>query len=244
MCDLVFSLQEFLKILPGIAIFPLSFYLAWKKIGYNVSCATTMGSNKITAPRISTVTLTNHKDRPVTIFAIQAVIEKDITYTLDEFDPPMILKALETVTITTSHYSSLMIGDAKWEPEFVLPQQVEIFLITDSKVIKCKMICHPSLNRIHHFDIYMPVSKITKKFNGVVYNENAKFAITYTYKNDSSIKTAIVDVSGFITNDWNYRYNMIPHENMQSVAGVIDFLKSAKAENAFNIYGVDELQRF
>ena len=120
MCELVFSIQEFLKVIPGLVIFPLSFHLAWKKIGSDkVSCSITIRFNKISASRISAVTLSNHKDRPLTIFGIQAVIENDITYTIESFDPPITLKPLETITIKTNPYSSLYMGLEKWNPSFL-----------------------------------------------------------------------------------------------------------------------------
>lgn len=236
-CDLVFSLQEFLKIVPGLAIFPLSFYLAWKKIGTSISCSITMRSNRITARRISNVVLTNHKDRPITIFAIQAVA-KDISFVVEEFDPPIVLKALETMTIDTRPYSMLELGDSEWEPDFL--QKLEIFLITPrKKAIKCKEESHPSVVKMRAFNHLKTASKITKTFNGVAYNDKAKYAISF--KQNSDIKTAIVDISGFINDPWKYTYNMIPAEFLQSEETLKSFLKTTKADVALQICSVDFL---
>lgn len=239
MSELVFSIQEFLKIVPGIAIFPLSFYLAWKKIGASVSCSITIQLKRTSARRISDVVLTNNKDKPITIFAIQAVIDNDTTFVVEKYDPPFVLKSLETATLNTKPYSTLMVGNSKWEPEFMVPQKIDIYLVTPTKVVKCKMASHPSLERLSSFSHLAQASKINKTFNGVTYNENAKYAITY--KDDSIIKTAIVDVSGFICGDWDYRFNMVPLQFMESQESVREFLRHSGAYDAFHIYGVDLL---
>lgn len=232
-------MQEFLKIVPGIAIFPLSFYLAWKKIGESVSCSVTMSTSRISAGRVSAVVVTNHKDKPITIFEIQAVSDNDITFVVEKFDPPLVIKALETVTIDTKPYSMLLVGGDKWEPGFVASHKIDIYLVTPGKTIKCKMVSHPTLDKISEFKKYRQAAKVNKIYNGIAYNENAKYAITY--KDGEGVKTAIVDVSGFINGEWRFRYNMIPTEHMTSVDGVREFLRVSRAAEALQIYGVDPL---
>ncbi|NTU57854.1 MAG: hypothetical protein HGB00_02885 [Chlorobiaceae bacterium] len=239
MCDLVFSMQELLKIVPGIAIFPLSFYLAWKKIGESVSCSVTISTSRISAGRVSAVVVTNHKDKPITIFEIQAVSDNDITFVVEKFDLPLVIKALETVTIDAKPYSALLVDGNKWEPDLIGQQKIDIYLVTPRKTIKCKMLSHPTLDKIPEFEKYRQAIKVNKTYNGIAYNENAKYAITY--KDAEGVKTAIVDIFGFINGEWRFRYNMIPAEHMLSVDGVREFLRVSRAAEALQIYGVDQL---
>lgn len=241
MDSLVFSVQEFLKILPGIAIFPLAFYLAWKKIGFSVSCSVTSGISRISANRITGIVLTNNKDRPITVFEIRCVINKDISFEVEEFDPPMIIKPLESIAISTSPYSGLYIEGEEWEFDFSLSKSLDIYLSTPGKIVKCNVVSSSRLNVFQNFLHFRNCYKETKKFNDVVYNEKAKYVITY--KDNSEVKTAIVDAFGFINGDWDYCYNMISRECMESIDGVKEFLKISRAAEVFHIYAVDDLEK-
>ena len=97
------------------------------------------------------------------------------------------------------------------------------------------------LNVFQNFLHFRNCYKETKKFNDVVYNKKAKYAITY--KDNSEVKTAIVDAFGFINGDWDYCYNMISRECMESIDGVKEFLKISRAAEVFHIYAVDDLEK-
>ena len=185
--------------------------------------------------------MANNKDKPVTIFEIYAVLDNDIAFSIDKIDPPMILKSLETISISAKPYSALYIGEQPWEPDPLFNGKLTIYLSTPVGIVKCKNASHPgasALEKLNHFNI---ASKITNKFNGIVYSrEKAAYAITY--KNGSAVKTAIIDVSGFITGDWNYQYNAVQPEHMRSVEGIKEFLRLSKADVAFTIYSVDRLE--
>ncbi len=239
MCDLVFSIQEFLKIVPGLFIFPLSFYLAWKKIGTKVSISYAIRHERTLPRRIDAITLTNHKDKPVTIFSIHAIIGKSIFYEVDRFDPPLILKALESLQLTPKPYSNLYVGNDRYKPDFSTQENVELYIAVPDKIIRCQNTSHPSLRAFHQFNSYQLAIKSTQQFNGLVYNENAAYAITY--RMDSTISTAIVDTSGFIGRGWDYRFNMIPQEYMKSKNDVRKYLELIEFDKASGWFAVDEL---
>jgi hypothetical protein len=243
MCDFVFSLQEFLKLVPGIAIFPLSFYLAWKKIGTSVSCSMSYSSSRISANQITNIVLANEKDKPITIFEIQAVMDNDISFSVDKFDPPIVLKSLETITISAKPYSELYIGDQQWEPDALSFGfgKIDLYLSTPGKIIKCRNISHPDSNKLNKLSHFRQASKFTNKFNGVVYS-SSKAAYAITYKSSSTTKTAIIDSSGFISGDWDYIYNFVERDLMRSTEGIKEFLKISKADVVFQVYGVDRLE--
>jgi len=237
----VFSLQEFLKLVPGIAIFPLSFYLAWKKIGTSVSCSVGYNSSRVSANQFKNIVLANNKDKPITIFEIQAVIGNDISFSVDKFDPPIILKSLETISISAKPYSSLYIGEQQWEPDPLSREKLDIYLSTPAGIVKCKNASHPDTNALQKLSHFTRAAKITKKFNDVVYSSE-KVAYAITYKSGTTVKTAIIDASGFICGDWEYQYNHVQPEHMGSIEGIKEFLKLSKADVFFTIYGVDRLE--
>ncbi|HTF96393.1 MAG TPA: hypothetical protein VL995_09695 [Cellvibrio sp.] len=239
MCDLVFSLQEFLKIVPGLAIFPLTFYLAWKKIGRKISCSFTVGSDRINAQRITNVVLTNHKDSPVAIFEVSAVCENDISFSIEKLNPPIILKSLESVVIETKPYSNLTIGGDKYNPELVFGK-VQVYVACSDEMIKCKMVSHPTIFNHMKFEYLTQASKNINSFNGLIYNEKVKYAIIYNI--NSEIKTAFVDHSGFINGDGNFHYNLVPQELMDSKETVREFLKIMEVGPQFKILGVESLE--
>ncbi|WP_289118079.1 hypothetical protein [uncultured Idiomarina sp.] len=239
MCDLLFSFQEFLKIVPGLAIFPLTFYLAWRKIGRKVSCSLTVGSDRISEERITSIVLTNHKDSPVAIFEVSAVCEDDISLSLEKPNPPIILKSLESVVIETEPYSNLTIGGDKYSPELLFGK-IQVYVACSDEIIKCKMVSHPTLFNHMKFNHLTQASKNTYKFNGFVYNEKVKYAIIYNM--NSEVKTAFVDHSGFISGDGDFHYNLAPQEQMRSETTVREFLKIMEVSPQFQILGVERLE--
>ena len=202
---MVLSIQEFLKIVPGIVIFPISFYLAWKKLGTKVAASFSVQFNRTTAKRISEVVLVNLKDKPITVFAIYAVLDQDISWEIDRLDPPIILKPLESSRIETHPYSELYLETEKFEPDFVSPK-IDIYIATSHKMVKCKAIPHPNLLKMSSLKHYRSATKNTRRFNGIVYNDGAAYAITYVI--NSEVKTAIVDRSGFIGGNFGFAFNM------------------------------------
>lgn len=235
------SIVEILKIIPGIVLLPLSIYLGWKKLGHSISVAFTVGSDFTTAKRIQRVFLANRKDRPVTIFSIQAVVNNEITYEIQKFDSPYVIRAMEAVSIETNPYSKLMIGESEWEPNLIAEDKIDIYLEVPTGVIKCQALPHPNLSAASKFRHLARASKITSAFNGIVYNDNAKYAITYATKGSTTRKTALVDVKGFVGGEWDYPINMMAPQQLTSIEGVREFLKLSRADEFLTIYGVDAL---
>jgi hypothetical protein len=240
MCELVLSIQEFFKLVPGLVIFPLSFYLAWKKLGIKVAASFTVQYQRTTAKRISEVVLVNLKDKPVTVFAIYAVIDQDISWEIDKFDPPIILKPLESSRIETEPYSELYLGADKFEPNFISPSKIDIFIVTPHKIVKCKTVSHPNLLNIPVFKHYRSATKNTRRFNNIVYNNEAAYAITYVL--NSEVITAIVDQSGFIGSNFGFGFNMVPVECMKSKDDLRTCLEQTSFGKMVDRFVVDKLE--
>lgn len=238
MCDdLVFSIQECIKLVPGLVLFPISLYFAWKKIGTKVLASISTTHEWTTAPRIGSVVLQNFKDKPLTVFCIYAVVNNDVYFEVEHFDPPLIIKPLETTRIETQPYSQLILGTENFEPDFH-SDEVAIYLVTEKKVIECKMVAHPTLKEIS--GQYRRAQKGTNTFNNIVYNDHAAFAVVYRVNSD--VKTAIVDRAGFVRRNWDFGFNMVPKEHMNNENDLSRFLESAglnKAAAWFKVYKLE-----
>ncbi|MGQ0594334.1 MAG: hypothetical protein ACT4QB_17315 [Gammaproteobacteria bacterium] len=113
------------------------------------------------------------------IYSMYAVVNDEISYEIDKFEPPLILKALGSHRIETKPYSRLRLGAEKYEPDFVFPNRIDIYLALADRMIKCEAGSNPSLLPIKKLDKYQHANKETERFNDVVYNEHAAYAITY-----------------------------------------------------------------
>jgi hypothetical protein len=82
----------------SLLVLPFSLYLNYKKIGHKVAASYSWRTGSFIASGIGTVTLINMKDRPLVIFDIHAVMD-NLSFKLKEFNPPLILKAMEAVSV-------------------------------------------------------------------------------------------------------------------------------------------------
>lgn len=234
--EIINTLKEILKIIPGLILLPFSIYFAWKKINHKILAYITIGHDRLTAKRINNIVLSNLKDKSIPIFSIYAVINKDISIQIEKFDPPLILKALESLSINTSPVSNYSIGRDIYEPDFLSPQHLEIYLISTGKPIECKISTPPSIKSLKELSKYSMATPHTMKFNGFVYNENLAYVIIY--HTEGKHKTAFVLHGGFICQEWDYPFNSIPEECMRSSDGVRKFIKHCGYDKIFTGYEV------
>ena len=71
-----------------------------------------------------------------------AVIDKDISFNVEEFEFPIILKSLESISISAKPHSFLYIGNEKFELDHTVLEKIDIYLSTSAGIIKCKNQCH------------------------------------------------------------------------------------------------------
>ncbi|WP_202417029.1 hypothetical protein [Duganella qianjiadongensis] len=176
-CDLIFSFQEFFKLVPGLAIFPFSFYLAVKKIGTGVSFSYVWSVSSI-GERISSVVLVNRKDRPVIIKGIIAECG-GVEIDLHTFQEPLILKAYEAIRVVPEPYSFLTFKGEKW----VIPHKpgkpnIDLFLVLPDGRHKCKPLFKAPWYFVKKYRPALSASKHKVTHNGIVYNPEAtKFIV-------------------------------------------------------------------
>ncbi|MGK0270845.1 MAG: hypothetical protein ACI88H_001495 [Cocleimonas sp.] len=233
------TIKTILASAPGIILVGFSLYFAYQKILNKILVTYSIVSEGVTETRISEISLINKKNKPVTIFSIQAVINKDIIVEVESFKPALILKPLESVHIDTLPFSSLHLGADHYKAEYMTPNQVDIFLITDSKKIKCELIDSPRLSSHFDFKHFKQATKKTRTYNGKVFNDSVKYAIVYNYGSEE--RTAFVGISGHISEDWGFRYNSIEKSSMGNKEDVRKYLVAIGYDKIFDGLVVEDI---
>jgi hypothetical protein len=207
MCDFIFSFQDFLKLVPGLILLPFSIYFAYLKLRYKFSVSYVISNQNTNPEFISSITINNHKDKNVNIFAIYAMSNNAIYYKIIEFKKPLTIKSLESVQVDIPAYYSLSIDGESFKPDF-LSSYFEIYISTYDSLVRCEIKSGKTPNEDILFKNLKNASIHTKVFNGINYGPSAKFAIIYVYKNTDH--TAIIDNGGMISYDWPFHFNAIP----------------------------------
>lgn len=208
----------------------IGLYITFKKFGYSVSVTYKESYQRLSGSRITDIVITNHRDRPVNIFSVIAIFDKEIALTLQEFNPPLILKPYETLALETAPYSSLSINGDLFEPDLSF---AEIQIETIDKLVKCKTRKKPKL----HQNFRLATKKI-RKFNGFVHRESYKYVLVYRI--NGNLKTTFIDNSGMFVNDWDFEFNKIkPANNNEIVADeIFIILKKYGLDKIFENYAL------
>ena len=154
-------IEDVLVSIPGVVLGGFSLYFAYQKIGSKVLASYSVVSNLVSESRISDITLINKKNKPITIFSIQAVINEDIVVEVENFQPAMVLKSLESTYVITTPFSHLHIGQDKYKADYFRPNKVDLYLITEKSKIRCQVISHPEISKYFDFKRYRKTVKYT-----------------------------------------------------------------------------------
>ncbi len=224
MFEQFFNFQEFLKIVPGLLIFPISLYLGLQKIGTKVNAGISFSSNPISPYCIRYVDLRNMKDRTIVIYSIFVSINNDeFLLELKKCIPPLILKGYQSTIAEISPYSFLLLDGKKFQLDKSMTEKSTIYLELAHSTVKCNTLNYqkPISKKLSKYRI---LENITNNFNGIIYDEHAVYAITYA--SHSRVKTAIVNQSGIFQGEWEYDILQIPMKSMCSKEAVEAELKS------------------
>jgi hypothetical protein len=178
------------------------------------------------------------KDRPLAIFEVHAVMD-DLSFQIKEFSPPLILKAMEAICVDAEPVSNRRLGVEiyDWHPLPGRKAAVDIYLSTSSKIIKCHRQGPPSRLGFAMKRKLRMVADERKLFNDVLYNDSARYAISYI--EDGQQQTALIDTAGFI--NWSYAPNGLRQEHMRSVETVRDAIAACSVARMISPFVVDEL---
>ena len=219
-----FSFQEFLKIVPGLLILPISLYLGLQKIGTRVNAGISFGSNPISPLCIRYVDLRNMKDRTIVIYSIFVSINNDeFLLELKKCNPPIILKGYQSTIAEIPPYSFLLLDGKKFELDKSMTKKSKIYLELAHSTVKCNTLNYqkPISKKLSKYRI---LENITNNFNGIIYDEHAVYAITYA--SQSRVKTAIVNHSGVVQGEWEFDTLQLPMKSMRSKEALEAELKS------------------
>ncbi|WP_314435467.1 hypothetical protein [Massilia timonae] len=220
--DLVFSFQEFLKVAPGLAIFPLTAYLAWKKIGVSVSFFPTL-RNDGNGARISTVVLVNNKDRPVVITGLVAVCDQ-VRFDLDKFDSPLVLKAYESIMVEPRAHSFFSLHNKEIEPSFSGFMDMQLYIKLPHEYYPCIPVFKKSrfwrrgVRAKYHARGHRMI------FNDKLYNPSkVKYAVEY--KVDGTSRTTFIGTGGIIRDSDGLAHNFLSPSSLSSPEAALSALQ-------------------
>ena len=126
----------------------------------------------------------------------------------------------------------------EWRPPIETAKKVEIYLCSSFKTIKCKPGGRASKIGFAMKKKLSIAMASTRRFNDIIYNDNALFALTYVMGGET--KTAIIDNAGFI--GWDILPNMLRKEDICSTDAVRQAIISSGLEKIIGRFFVDDLQ--
>jgi hypothetical protein len=212
---------EFLKVVPGILLFPFSFYFGYKKIGHSVGCKVSIRNSRVLGVYINSIVFQNYKDRPIAITEVFG-IQNNVKFQIEEPKTPILLKGLETIVVKPEEYTKYVCKGERFEVDMKDIASLQIFVVTPEKTIPCKHIFRPDDELEKYHKGREVAHKITRRFNDVVYGEKSRFAIVH-YDGKVS-KTTTVDEHGFIDDSDLFGCSHIPVSNL-TPTGIKAYLK-------------------
>jgi hypothetical protein len=220
------GVAEFLKLVPGLVLFPITLMLAWKKIGHKAMITYSVSHDRYTAPHLSNIVLTNCKDKPLIVHALYIIVDRHVLLPLKEFDPPLVVKGLESTVIESEPASSYHVGGHPFEISFGAMR--EVYVLTTGSSFKCEADPTPRLATIAKEGDYQTVQADTHTYNSHVYNHSVRYAMMFSVGEKGY--TAFIDVGGHIGLEWPFQVNHLTPEQMTDAATVKTTLEGEYGE--------------
>lgn len=173
----------------------LSIYFACQKIGNKITLTYQVSGGKYKAEQITKLVISNRKDKTVSIWSVDAVLENDIRYEVFKPDVPLILKSGESVSIAPKPYSYLSLDGDQFAPLFLFGK-IDFYANVGNKLIKC--IDEKITNNKKHS--YRIATKSSISLDGHLYNESVRFILIYYF--DGVKQFAFFEDNGFIGHEW------------------------------------------
>ncbi|EGY5283238.1 hypothetical protein [Acinetobacter baumannii] len=211
----------------------ITILLSSKKIGNSVAAYYSSSWNSLSAERIDDIVLINYKDKPVPIFGIYAVFDKQYILEVEKCDPPIIIEPYGSVSIKTKPHSKLYINEDEYEPDYM---KATLLLDSVGKMIKCKSY---KKNLIGSPD-FKQIGKFTNRFNGVVHAGRHPYVLTYI--TNGELKTTFINKSGFLEHEWNFPFNGINLQGQELNESLINnFLIEQGYSEVMTNYSISKL---
>ncbi|ANF87728.1 hypothetical protein A7J50_4373 [Pseudomonas antarctica] len=237
---LLSTLGDFFKIAPGLILLPFSVYFFWKKISHKAAVSFSLSFNRVSAPQLSNIVISNLKDKPLVIWAIHATINKEHWITIQKFKTPIILKGLEITSIEPPPVSEYSIKTDSISNPFGTGKNVSIYITTTDKTFKCSQMYYPEYQAKKKFSELTYVTSIINKFKGTTYNSNAKFAVIYEFNGSETI--ALLEHDGIMTHGWPFSPNRLHEHQIEDAETVKKTLEGTDIAKIIKIISVQDLK--
>ncbi|WP_368207799.1 hypothetical protein [Aeromonas sp. s12] len=106
--------------------FILSGYFAYQKIGNKIAISYQVRNGGYCDEQINNIVISNRKDKTISIWSIDAVIENDIQFEVYKPEAPLILKSGESVSVSPQLYSYLNLEGDRFNPELLREFNFEV----------------------------------------------------------------------------------------------------------------------
>lgn len=189
-----------LKTLTYFIISTFAAYFYFKKVGNKLTVFYETAGGQYSEHQINKLTITNHKDKTVPIWAVYVVINGEIKIDIYKPKEPLVIKSGEIVSLLMDKYSYLYIGKDRYTPEF-FGDKMDFYVNTGSNLIHCK----DRRIKDHWVHALTPTMVTRLKFDEHLYNDNVRFILIYFL--DGKKYTAFINSNGFIGNEWSLSPN-------------------------------------
>jgi hypothetical protein len=209
------------------------------------------------------------KDRPLAIFSIHAVMD-NLSFHLKEFDPPLILKAMETVNVEAETVSKRYLGNDvfEWKNPWAAREAGSTPAPERRRGWLRRLTGRSGGNGKHReepIDIFLSTTWKTikcRRYHGastfgfaknrglrLITNSTSRVNDTIYNDNakyaiiyiaDKTQKTALIDISGTI--HWNYTPNRLRQTDMQSTDTIKAAIVACGLSKIIAPFAVEELQ--
>ena len=199
--QLLEMIQNFITTNWGTILATLSFgisgYFAWQKLTHKITLSYQVNAGSYADEQINKLVISNRRDRTVSIWSIDAVINNDIIFEVYKPQAPLILEHGESISMSPEKYSFLTLEGDHFKAE-LLRGKIDFYANLGNKIVKCspEQITgnnnHKSLRR---------ASKTSRIIDGHLYDESVNFILIYYF--DGAKRLAFFEDNGFIGNEWN-----------------------------------------
>lgn len=232
---------DFLKLVPGLVLFPLTLMLACKKFGNKGLITYSLSYDAYTAPRMTNLALTNCKDKPLIVHALYIIVDRHVLVPLKEFSPPLVIKGLESALVECDPVSSYRVGEHPFNISFA--NVCEIYVVTTGGRFKCDADYTPNLLSIAQGEGYQHVHTTTHLFNNRVYDDRVRYGLTFSYK--GNVHTAFIGIGGLIGLEWPFQINALRPESIvdaATVKAVLEDLYGGEMGSSLNVVTLNSLE--
>lgn len=204
-----------------IATSGFTVYFALQKLGFKIVASSRISIETFSDERISDMILENKRDKPVSVWSVSAVFNKDLRLELKSFNPPVILKPYETISLHFGKYSFLQLDGDRVYLDYLSPD-MEIYVDVGAAAVRCR-----SRIKKDTFGHLRKVGQVCAEFNGHTFAEDVRYILHYCM--DGDFKTAFISKNGYIGNEWGRSPNHLGKENV--TASDIKFMMSSYGFN-------------